>query len=480
MKLWQKVFLCTLLLMTAAINLMALVLVRSNHELLLSRERERCVAAQETLALSMANQVVYQRLVQNRVLLTAAAVEALITENVQATAGDNTGVAVYAAADMQPVAAEYAAPIQSYTARESLLAEDAYSLCTVESGGKQYMLTASTLMLEGRQYALFTASDISAIYAQKTQQLAFVRRMSLLCAAVSALILLWLVWRLLRPLQRLGAVTRTIADGDYTARVPVTGGAELRGLASDMNAMAAAVEQNVQRLEQVAEERRMFVANLSHEMKTPLTSILGFADLLRITREVSEEQRREYAGIIVEEAGRLQSLSGKLMELLQVGSTALTPETMTLSALFDEVEVALRPAQRAQEVSLHMEADEGMLTGDMALLKSLLYNLLDNAVKASPRGGTVTLRGVCADGAVQLCVADEGIGMSPETVAHATQAFYMADKSRSRRAGGAGLGLALCQAIVQAHGGELHIESRLHVGTTVTVTLPQPQGGEGA
>ena len=473
MKLWQKIFLCTLLLMTAAIDLTALVLVSGSHQLMLSRERTRCAASQETLALSLANQVVYQRLVQNRVLLTATAVEELIGEGLRTNASAELGAAMYATEDESLVAAENAEPILQYADRQALLADDAYSQVAVEGDGRHYLLTGSTLLLEGRQYALFTASDISAIYEQKTQQLRFVRRMSLGCAAGGALLLLVLVWRLLRPLQRLGTVARTIAAGDYTARAPESGGTELRALAADMNAMAAAVEENVRRLTQVAEERRLFIANLSHEMKTPLTSILGFADILRISRDVSEEQRREYAGIIVEEAGRLKTLSGKLMELLTVGSTELSRDRIDLPSLCDEVAAALRPALTAQEITLHVEADEGTFDGDVALLKSLLYNLVDNAIKASARGSEVALRGACDEEAVRFTVTDHGIGMSPETVARATQPFYMADKSRSRRAGGAGLGLALCDGIAKAHGGELRIDSTSGVGTTVTVTFPR-------
>lgn len=475
MKLWQKIFVCTLLLMTAAIDLTALVLVRGSHELMLSRERTRCAADQETLALSLANQVVYQRLVQNRVLLTAAAVEELIGEGLQTNVSAEWGAAMYATEGDTFIAAANAEPITQYAARNALLADDAYSQTTVESGGRHYLLTGSTLLLEGRQYALFTASDISAIYEQETQQLHFVRRMSLIFAVGSALLLLLLVWRLLRPLQRLGTVARTIAAGDYTARAPTGGGTELRELATDMNGMAAAVEENVHRLTQVAEERRLFIANLSHEMKTPLTSILGFADILRISRNVSEEQRREYAGIIAEEAGRLKTLSGKLMELLTVGSTELSHDRIHLPELCGEVAAALRPALTAQNIALHVEASEGDFDGDVALLKSLLYNLMDNAVKASARGGDVMLCGRCDEKKVHFTVTDHGIGMSPETVARATQPFYMADKSRSRRAGGAGLGLALCDGIVKAHGGTLHIDSTPNVGTTVTVTLPRQE-----
>ena len=236
-----------------------------------------------------------------------------------------------------------------------------------------------------------------------------------------------------------------------------------------MNRMADAIEKNVNALQKVADDRRDFIANLAHEMKTPLTSILGFGDLLRIQRMVPDEQRQEYAGIIVEEAKRLRTLSGKLMELITVGNTTLEKEWIALPQLFGEVQAVLTPMMEKSGISLQAHPIAGMIWIDQELFKSLLYNLIDNAVKASAIGNVVILEAKrLAENRVRFSIVDHGIGMKEEEIRQAVQPFYMADKSRTRKHGGAGLGLALCVEIVKLHGGELSMVSQPGEGTTVS------------
>ena len=207
-------------------------------------------------------------------------------------------------------------------------------------------------------------------------------------------------------------------------------------------------------------------------MKTPLTSILGFSDLLRIQRTVPDEQRQEYAGIIVEEAKRLRTLSGKLMELITVGHTQIEKTPQPLPQLFHEVQAVLSPMLEKNDIALQAQPVDGIIEADAELLKSLLYNLIDNAAKASPAGGIVRLDAVLSqEGKVKITVKDFGIGMPQEELRKVIQPFYMLDKSRTRKHGGAGLGLALCVEIVRIHGGELHIESEPGKGTAVSFEM---------
>ena len=225
-------------------------------------------------------------------------------------------------------------------------------------------------------------------------------------------------------------------------------------------------------MEQVAEERRVFVANLAHEMKTPLTSIMGYADLLYLPREVSEEQRVEYSCIILDEARRLRSLSAKLLELLTVGSVNLAFVPTPLDQVVQEVAVSLEPLLEQAALTLTCHCPPLLLNMDVELFKSLLYNLLDNARKASPTGGKLSFTAQAEGDRAVLRVRDWGQGIPPQELDKICQPFYMVDKSRSRKAGGAGLGLALCQAIVSAHGGSMEFWSQVGEGTQVTLTFP--------
>ena len=280
---------------------------------------------------------------------------------------------------------------------------------------------------------------------------------------------------ILHPLKRVNEGTGEIALGNYRKRIQVRGHDELSELARNMNIMAESVESNVRALEDVAEDRKHFIDNLSHEMKTPLTSILGFSDLLQIKKDITDESRIEYAGIIKEEASRMRTLSGKLMELITVGEAKLEFHKEDMGSLFREIGISLKVVADSHKMHLFCESEEGELCVDRELFKSLLYNLVDNAIKASPEGGQICVKGRFEEGRFCLEVEDEGVGIPEEEIEKITQAFYMVDKARSRASGGAGLGLALCAEIVSVHRGNMRFESLLGEGTRVTIRM---KGGE--
>ena len=241
-----------------------------------------------------------------------------------------------------------------------------------------------------------------------------------------------------------------------------------------MNIMADSIQRNAARLEKIAEDRQTFIANLAHEMKTPLTSILGFGDLLRIKKNVTDDERMEYAGVIVEETKRLRSLSGKLMELVALGGTETEMKPVALREIFRDLETAFSPQLSKNGLTLYTSCEEITVNADEELLKSLLSNLIENAVKASSEGKRIALNARHSDeGRCLISVTDEGIGMSQEAIEKVFQPFYMVDKSRSRKAGGAGLGLALCEKIASVHGAELSVTSEIGKGTTVSLLMKE-------
>lgn len=341
-----------------------------------------------------------------------------------------------------------------------------------EAEGKTELTVGSRMVLEGETYLLCTVSDVSQVYGQYRSQLRRSLFLTMSFAFGASLVLLALCWLLLKPLTRVNRALKKIAGGDYARRLPETGGAELRELSRNVNLMAASIEEQTGRLQRTADSRKRFADSMAHEMKTPLTSILCMADLLRIRTEVSEEERREYAGLIVEEAKRMQALSSKLLTLASADGASLDLRPVSLLELMEDVRNAMEPILSAKGIRLTVAGDDGVLTADRQLFETLLINLIDNAAKASKEGDSVTVIHTLQGGNALIAVADEGIGMDAETLRHATEPFYMADKARSRRAGGAGLGLFLCAEVARLHGALLRLESELGKGTTVTLTLP--------
>ncbi len=233
--------------------------------------------------------------------------------------------------------------------------------------------------------------------------------------------------------------------------------------------MADAVEKNVQELEDAARRQEDFTASFVHELKTPLTSIIGYADMLR-SGNLPEDMRFKAASYIFSEGKRLENLSLALMSLLVVGHSAADARPVNMRRLCQEAGRICQPAMHAKGLTLSVRAEEGLLRGDAALLQTLLQNLLDNARKAAD-SGQVVLSGRSTEEGYRVTVADQGRGIPEGELNKITEPFYMVDKSRSRAEGGAGLGLALCKKIAALHGGELRFESREGRGTTVTVEL---------
>ena len=325
-----------------------------------------------------------------------------------------------------------------------------------------------------------TVRDISSLFSDREIHYQVYRWVVLLVVGVSAAVIFAFAFWLTRPIRALGRAATALAGGDYAARAQVTTGDEIGELAFYFNRMAGAIEQNVRDLEDAARRQEDFTASFVHELKTPLTSIIGYADMLR-SRDLEEDMRFKAASYIFSEGKRLEKLSLSLMSLLVVGHSEADVKTVNMPRLCALAAESALPAMEAQGLRLTVSTAEGAIPGDASLLQTLVQNLLDNARKASEPGKGVSLTGeALASGGYRLTVADQGRGIPPDEIGKITEAFYMVDKSRSRAQGGAGLGLALCKAIAALHGGALRFESQEGRGTTVTVELTgvKPEGRE--
>ena len=472
MKLWQKIFISPLLLVILAVDVTAVLLLTNNHRLTVERERERSASEHAYITASLKDYVLYTRLRDNRILLNEEETLAAVRSALQ-TGGKNrkNGMSLYNGT-VQAVSTSICSQALEQQLLQKVEGEGRVS-AILEEGGTYFILTASEIQLEGRQYGLVVATDITEVYDLRSSQIGYVQWMSIGCALIVACILLIMVFWLLAPLARINHGMRRIARGNYRERLAVRGSGELAELAKTLNSMADAVEKNVEGLERVAEDRKTFIGNLAHEMKTPLTSILGFADILRIKRVVTDKERRDYASVIVEEAKRLRALSGKLMELITVGGAELDLQQVPLREMLQEAAVSLHPLLTEREIHLSCAAPDVRIHADRELFKSLIYNLVDNAAKASAPGQTVEIVSGYRSGLLYIDVRDRGIGIPEKELKRVMQPFYMVDKVRTRKSGGAGLGLALCVNIARLHHAALSIQSKVGKGTCVTILFDE-------
>ena len=483
MRLWQKIVLPTLALLVLSTALASILLLRASRDALWEREGQRAVTQLQYLAGMLRAGVVSHRLQQGAIQLSAGEAEQAARQTL-GQQGTDSYLAGLALLDEEGRFPFWSRLVEDLLGRLPVPLEGepgatVYQLCPGGQEGEWFLLCAMPVALESRPYRLCAAYDVSGLQARLDREASGTVGLCLGLSLAGAAALLALVWLLLRPLAALDESARRVAGGRYDERLAVRGHDELAGLAQDMNAMAAAVQQRVEELERVAEDRRIFIGNLAHEMKTPLTSILGFADLLYLPAEVPGEQRVEYAQVISQEAKRLRSLSGKLLELITLGSAQLELAPASLRDVVAEVELALRPVMAQSELTLTYHCAGLTLDMDRELFKSLLYNLLDNGRKASRWGGAMALTAREREGGAEILIQDQGRGIPREELDKVCQPFYMVDKSRSRKAGGAGLGLALCREIVSVHGGTMELDSRPGEGTLIALRFPLSKQEEG-
>lgn len=479
MKLWQKIFLSTLALTVAVTSLLSLLFLLSSRSSLWERENQRALTQQQSLASLIKTGVVSQRLQSGKVRLSAEeaddaaasvlarqeADEYLVTSRLLRRGTEDWNTIAGATFDELMDAAALQGDDYTDTALT-------YSR-TFRQDGRLYLALNAPLSLEQTDYRLLCVFDVSEVEGILRRQAGTALALSATGSLAAAGALLVVVRGLLRPLNVLSRASRRIAAGSYSERIRLSGSDELADLAQDMNRMAEAVESRVTQLEQAAEDRSAFIANMAHEMKTPLTSILGFADLLYLQKDVTDKKRMEYAGIIVEETKRMRSLSGKLMELLNVGSQNLVFTSEPLADVMKEVAAAMEPVLASSGLTLQHVCEEGLfLMMDRELFKSLLYNFIDNGRKASPEGSRIQMLAHRQGGQAEIMIRDYGQGIPEKELEKVRQPFYMVDKSRSRKAGGAGLGLALCEEICRIHKGAFAIDSRVGKGTLITLRFP--------
>lgn len=333
--------------------------------------------------------------------------------------------------------------------------------------GTRYLISSGLVVCAEECLTLVRAQSLGALFTDRTLRLQDALWGQALALVVAGILTLLFCRRMVRPLEQLEAASRQIAAGAYDRRTALAGSDEIAGLSHSFDAMAAAVEEKVHTLQTSLQAQEDFVAAFTHELKTPMTSMLGYADLLR-GAEVPPATRQKAADFIYHESKRLEALSSRLMELLRLNGSAPPPlEPVRLDAVFRQLQRALP----VEEPPLILPDRRVTVLAQRELLCDLLYNLVQNARHATPSDGSIRLEAEEQPDRVTLTLRDTGCGIPAEDLERITEPFYMVDKSRARQQGGSGMGLALCARIAALHGTQLSFVSAPGKGTAVSFTL---------
>ena len=344
------------------------------------------------------------------------------------------------------------------------------SYMQVEDSYGHGLLVLSTLGAGSQKLTLQARFDLSDVYDTRQLQHQFFMLAYIIVVTLGIVVAVVLSFSLTGRLHKLTTAVRRIAGGDLSTRSKIESNDEFGQLSRDFDAMADRLQDNISKMETEMQRQEAFMGAFAHELKTPMTSIIGFADLMR-QGNLDENTRMMSAEYIYSEGKRLEKLSFKLLDLILLKKDNIVMRKVWLANYMAEIEKAMTPNLKNRGVRLICRAEQGRVVLEPDLVKSVLYNLMDNAAKAMDNGGIIAVKATVIPGGCQFVVVDNGRGMEPQELSKITEAFYRVDKSRSRQQGGAGLGLALCKQIVELHNGSMHYESKPGSGTQVTVTL---------
>lgn len=341
----------------------------------------------------------------------------------------------------------------------------------IQAGEGYYIHTCVAVNTLDRILYLETMRDVSEVFTERAVGFSLYRRVTLIMLLIAAIIMHFISSVLTKPIRLLTKATKRMTAGDYSYRAKQVSRDELGQLTLDFNNMANALEENIDKLEEEIEAREEFMGAFAHELKTPLTAIIGYADMLR-SHKLDEEKSFMSANYIYTEGKRLEAMSFRLLDIFVAKRDEVQLQQVLAADIFEYLRDMFAD-DRGME--FHFDYDNDVFWAETNLIKTVLVNLIDNACKASEQGSVIEVNGAVLEEGYQFAVRDYGIGIPEAEQRKITKAFYMVDKSRSRSRNGAGLGLALCVEILKIHHSELKIDSKPGEGSCISFVLPKQE-----
>ncbi len=302
-------------------------------------------------------------------------------------------------------------------------------------------------------------------------------RTLLIAMGVTLVIGLFMIFFLTRNLKKMSEAVHSIENGDYSVRIDIKSSDELSELGSAFNTMAEKIETSMQKLRHNDELRRELIANISHDLRTPLASLEGYIETILLKEHLlTEEEKKSYLETILKNTKSLGRLVSELFQLskLEAKQTELQPEIFSITELIQDILLKFMPKAKEADVKLFCYPEEQvpLVFGDISLIERVLQNLIENAIAYTPRQGKVLVNILKAsDTQVRIEITDTGKGIHKKDLEHIFDRFYRSDRVRPKTKQGLGLGLAIAKKIVELHGSDLQVISKVGQGTTFFFVL---------
>ena len=475
MRLWQKIFLLTLCLTALAANSISLALLTRNQSDSLVLAKERIGTVCDGAVRELGHLIQEEKEAKGCLMLTEAEMRVMLSKIRLDENGQLFFIGSGEDRSFQGAMQEGEGIVISALAGRLLPKAEGTRTELVEKEGKIQIRRATTVFWEGRFYRVEVYSDLSELFGWFREDLVFCQWMSGTVSLLTAVILLCSILYLTRPLKRLEVATEHIAGGEYGYRIHVKGNDEIAELSRHMNEMASEVETSIRRVEELARERETFIANMAHELKTPLASMKVLADSLLVQEEVPVELYQEFLEDIVSEIDRENRIITDLLTLVKMDKkvSGLNIAAVNINDLTELILKRLRPIARKKDVEVVFESVRPVTAEvDEVKMTLVMSNLVENAIKYNKEHGWVK---VVLDADHQYFtfeVSDSGMGIPEDCLTQIYERFYRVEKSHSREIGGTGLGLVITKNAVLMHRGSITVTSTEGEGSTFLVKIP--------
>ncbi len=461
MKLYKRITLLVSLVLAAVILIVTVSLLLYARSTILTLSTEQVERKEQTLRKSFTEMARYYAKADD-----SESVHASLIDYCFSRFADQTAVLIH---DAQPVFTGVSIDPSVHLPLDanSYVSEDSVAL---KINGRNLIIAGGVTSIGNESYQVYVVEDVTDVHTRILKMALIFGVVGLFALAIGAVAVMLLVKRSTKPIVTLSGVAREIADGAYEKRADVRSKDEIGQLGSDFNRMADAVETKISELKERNERQRLFIGGVTHEFKTPMTGLLLHTGLLR-RANLNEDERDASLAHIEMQTAWLERLTQNLLKLF-TSDEAIEQTEVDLNALLDAVKEGVAPKLNEHGASLSIACETQTLLCNPDLLRSLLGNLIVNAANAYDADAPEKPIVLSVKGKT-ISVADRGRGIPKEVQDRIFEPFFRVDKSRSKKQGGSGLGLALVKAIADAHGATVTVESEPGVGTVVTVHFPE-------
>lgn len=469
MKFWQKIYVFSLAIFILIFNLSGIIIIEKNHSQMLKKEVNRSLDEDLGIYLGLNGSRSFLKSFESFMDITELNNKVLedFAKNYLKSSSKDTYIEILDSNKKKVFSnINFKLPKDRIETKSNNPRERNYIIRDVNE--KTLLFVTNSMNISNEHYKINYIKDISYVYNLRKDQYIFFVKLDLVVCLIFAVFMMFVSKYITKPINVIIDTTKKISNGDLSKRVEISSKDEMGVLAQNFNSMTDTIENTVEELKNVNSEKQIFIDNFSHEIKTPLTSIIGYSSLLRTTK-YNEKTFSECLDMVYKEGRRLENLSFNLMKLVNLRNDDFDMKKENLKNILNYVVEITEPKIKAKNINLHVKFKDAYVIVEKQLIIMLITNFLDNAIKACEENGNIYLRITTNEDNIILEIKDDGIGIPKEHLHKVKEPFYMVDKSRSRKDNGAGLGLSICHKIMEVHKAKFDIQSKVNEGTTIKV-----------